>query len=226
MLDRFEDIKAICDKNEVSSAHRLLGDYDLEEGKNARDTEDRVLINDFLPKARDLITLIKKMEISNNTIKDLTEQMEQEARGDKEKITGDMIQKIIIETQQCQQQINTSLTDMSQSVDKAREDFSKDPECRVMASIHSTLLIKFREVLLAFQQSQTDYKTSVQMKIKRQIAIVKPEAPEEEINELAKDPEAASKLLSDQISGKVHRKLQNAVDDIQSKFQVILKLEK
>ena len=100
MLDRFEDIKALCDKSEVSSAHKLLGDYDLEEGKGARDTEDRELIKDFLPKTRDLITLIKKMESSNNTIKELKEQQIQEARGDKEKAASDIIQKIIIETQQ------------------------------------------------------------------------------------------------------------------------------
>uniref|UniRef100_A0A7S3J976 Syntaxin N-terminal domain-containing protein n=1 Tax=Euplotes harpa TaxID=151035 RepID=A0A7S3J976_9SPIT len=166
------------------------------------------------------------MEFNNNVIRDLKDQQIQEARGDKEKAASDKIQKIIIDTQQCQQQINTSLTEMAQSVDKAKEEFSKDPECRVMSSIHSTLLLKFREVLLSFQQNQTDYKTAVQSKIKRQIAIVKPDAEEEEINELAKDPEAASKLLSDQISGKVHRKLQNAVDDIQSKYEVILKLEK
>lgn len=166
------------------------------------------------------------MESNNNTIRELKEQQINEARGDKEKAASDLIQKIIIETQKYQQDINAALTEMSKSVDTAKEDFSAEPECRVISAIHSTMLLKFREVLLSFQQSQTDYKQAVQSKIKRQIAIVKPDADEEEINDLSKDPEAASKMLSDQISGKVHRKLQNAVDDIQSKYQVILKLEK
>lgn len=58
MLDRLEDIKGLCDKNEVSSAHRLLQDYDNEDGKE-KDTEDRQLIKDFLPQTRELIRMIK-----------------------------------------------------------------------------------------------------------------------------------------------------------------------
>ena len=77
----------------------MLEDYDLEEGKVARDTEDRVLIKDFLPKTRDLLTLIKKMERNNNQIRELKEAQIHEARGDKEKQASDKIQKIIIETQ-------------------------------------------------------------------------------------------------------------------------------
>jgi t-SNARE complex subunit (syntaxin) len=94
-----------------------------------------------------------------------------------------------------------------------------------MSTIHSTLLFKFKDVLLSFQKNQNDYKQAVQNKLKRQIAIVKPEAGDDEIDELVKDPERAMKLVTEQISGKVHRKLQNAVDDIQSKYQMILKLE-
>lgn len=225
MLDRLEDIKQLWDKNEVSSATKLLDDYDNEEGKK-KDTEDRVLITDFVPKTRNLIELIKRMEGNNNVIKELKEQQINAASGDKEKAASDKTQKIMSETQKFQEEINSALTEMSKSVDEAKENFSKEPECRVISAIHSTLLIKFREVLISFQQNQTEYKQAVQAKIKRQIAIVKTDADEEEIDELSKNPEAASKILSEQISGKVHRKVQNAVEDIQSKYQMILKLEK
>lgn len=166
------------------------------------------------------------MEINNNQIRELKDIQIQEARSDREKAASDRIQKIIQVSQGYQKDINEHLKEMAEQVDKAKEMHKEEPECRVMSSIHSTMLVKFREVLLSFQQRQTDYKNAVQSKIKRQIQIVKPEADEEEVNELAKDPESASKLLSQQISGKVHRKVQNAVDDIQSKYQVILKLEK
>ena len=216
----------LYNKNEVGSATRLMDDYDEEIQGNAKDTEDRSLIKEFLVKTRNLILLIKKMESNNNTIKELKEAQIQEASGNKEKAASDRIQKIIQDTQTSQKDISDALREMAESVDKAKEDFNKEPESRVISAIHSTLLMKFKEVLLTFQQNQTDYKQAVQSKIKRQIAIVKPEADDDEINELAKDPESASKLLSDQISGKVHRKLQNAVSDIQSKYEVILRLEK
>ena len=226
MLDRFEDIKGLVGKDEINANQKLLSDYDQEENKGELDTQDRKLIQDFLPKTRKLIELIKKMETSNAVIRELKDVQIQEARNDREKAASDRIQKIIQETQGYQTQINESLKEMWKSVEDIKEENSKEPECRVMASIHSTISVKFREVLVAFQQSQTDYKNAVQAKIKRQIQIVKPDADEEEVNELAKDPEAANALLSQQISGKVHRKVQNAVDDIQSKYQVILKLER
>jgi len=92
--------------------------------------------------------------------------------------------------------------------------------------IYSALMIRFREVLRQFQESQLEYKNATQNKIKRQIAIVKPEADEEEIRELMEDPDATSKLLNEQIVGTAHAKVRNAVDDIDRKYQDILKLEK
>jgi t-SNARE complex subunit (syntaxin) len=87
-------------------------------------------------------------------------------------------------------------------------------------------MIRFREVLRHFQESQLEYKNATQDKIKRQIAIVKPDADEEEINELLQDPNATSKLLNEQITGTAHAKIRNAVDDIETKYRDILKLEK
>lgn len=93
-------------------------------------------------------------------------------------------------------------------------------------TVYQTLTLKFREVLRATQQAQAEYKHAAHSKIKRQLAIVMPEANEESLNDLAKDPEAANKVLNEQIMGKAHRKIQNAVDDIQEKCKDILRLEK
>ena len=66
------------------------------------------------------------------------------------------------------------------------------------------------------------------MKIRRQLKIVKTDATEEELDEIARDPERAQEIL--QVEGvisrqQVHSKVQNAVDDIQNKYNDILKLE-
>jgi t-SNARE complex subunit (syntaxin) len=87
-------------------------------------------------------------------------------------------------------------------------------------------MIRFREILRHFQESQLDYKNATQDKIKRQIAIVKPDADEEEIHELMQDPDATSKLLNEQITGTAHARIRNAVDDIDQKYRDIMKLEK
>ena len=201
-----------------------MGDHDLENGRDNY-TTDRELIKDFLPQTRKLLGNIKTMESNISQIRNFKEYIIHEARGDKELATNERVQKIISQTTDLQKSINEDLKEMAEVVDKGKEDFNNQPECRVIATIHSTLIFRFKDVLISFQKSQSEYKQAMQSKLKRQIAIVKPEAGDEEIDQLANDPESAMKLISDQISGKVHRKLQNAVEDIQSKYQLILRLE-
>lgn len=54
-----------------------------------------------------------------------------------------------------------------------------------------------------------------------------PNASEEELNKLSKDPEAAAKLSNELILGRTgaHSKIKNTVNDIQEKYEAIKKLE-
>lgn len=106
------------------------------------------------------------------------------------------------------------------------KDFPDEPECRVIIGIYSAMMVKFRIILREFQESQLEYKNATQDKIRRQIAIVKPQADEDEIEELVNDPDATSRMLNEQITGTAHAKIRNAVDDIDQKYKDILKLEK
>lgn len=86
---------------------------------------------------------------------------------------------------------------MTTCIDNGKMNNPDEPEVRVMVICHSTFIQKFKEVLRVFQQEQTDYKNAVQRKIKRQIMIIKPDADEGEVSELANDPEATRVLLAE-----------------------------
>ncbi len=62
-------------------------------------------------------------------------------------------------------------------------------------------------------------------KLKRFIGLYKRDANEEELEKLCDDPEAAKKLMQEQVVGTAHSKVQNAVSDIQKKYAEILQLE-
>ena len=109
---------------------------------------------------------------------------------------------------------------------KDNESTQKDePETRVKRTIHHTFTQKFRDVLRASQAIQMEFKNAVQSRIKRQIKIAKPEATEDELEGLARDPDAAQKVFNEQILGKTHSKVKNTVNDIQKKYEAIKKLE-
>ena len=48
---------------------------------------------------------------------------------------------------------------------------------------------------------------------------------EEQLNNLAADPEAAQTLMQKQVMGQAHSKMKNTVSDIEEKYRAILRLE-
>lgn len=59
-----------------------------------------------------------------------------------------------------------------------------------------------------------EFKNAVASRIKRQIRIAKPDVTEDELEGLARDPDAAQKVFNEQIMGKAHSKVKNTVSDI------------
>ncbi|CAI2376577.1 unnamed protein product [Moneuplotes crassus] len=220
MIDRLQELK---EKAAQLSIEPLKHEDDLPDDAIEKDRE---LVKDFLPTTKKVIIKLKEMEASNKTIIELKRKQVQEVRGEKEKENSEELSVCVRENQTHQKYIKEFLDNMRLQVADARKNFPDEPECRVLVGIYSALMIRFREVLRQFQESQLEYKNATQDKIKRQIAIVKPEADEEEIRELMEDPDATSKLLNEQIVGTAHAKVRNAVDDIDRKYQDILKLEK
>lgn len=117
---------------------------------------------------------------------------------------------------------------MTEDINESKKSYKDEPETRVKQTVYRTLANKFRDVLRQTQQIQTEYKNTVQGKIKRQLKIAKKDATEEELDELARDPERAQQVLQEQVVGQrvgVHSKIKNTVDDIQNKYKDILRLE-
>lgn len=221
MIDRLETFRRMGKKEGFEP--RSVEEVDEEKVNN-----DRALIKNILPSAKKVIVKLKAMEANNQSIQELKQKQVQEASGYKEKQFSEEMSLKVIDNQSCQSYIKKVLDEMKVQVadTKTNKAYEGEPECRVMVGIYSALMIKFRSILREFQEVQLDYKNATQEKIRRELEIVKPDADESEINELVKDPDATSKLLSEQIIGTAHAKIRNAVEDIDQKYKDILKLEK
>lgn len=110
--------------------------------------------------------------------------------------------------------------DLKQSEAGTEKD---EPETRIKKTLHRTLTSKFRDVLRASQTIQTEFKNAVNARLKKQIRLTKKDATEEEVEALARDPEAVQKLMQEQVVGQAaHSKVKNTVNDIQRKYEAIL----
>lgn len=57
-------------------------------------------------------------------------------------------------------------------------------KCRVRENLLNTLTRKFIDEMKAYQAAQQKYKTDIQNKMKRQVKVVKPDATDEEVDEI------------------------------------------
>ena len=137
----------------------------------------------------------------------------------------DVLNKIIDSNGENFKRIKASLAIMKLDIKECETTQKKEPETRVKKTIHHTFTQKFRDVLRTSQAIQMEFKNAVASRIKRQIRIAKPEVSEDELESLARDPDAAQKVFNEQILGKAHSKVKNTVSDIQKKYEAIKKLE-
>ena len=70
---------------------------------------------------------------------------------------------------------------------------------RVRENMCNTLTRKFIDEMKLYQSAQQKYKTDIQSKVKRQVQIVKPEATDEEIDEIMKSEGGRDALYKEQI---------------------------
>ena len=80
---------------------------------------------------------------------------------------------------------------MVEDIEESKRLYDKEPETRVKRFVHITLTTRFRDVLRQSQQIQTEYKTAMQGKIRRQIRIAKSNVTDEELDHLVRHPEEA-----------------------------------
>lgn len=124
------------------------------------------------------------------------------------KVRNEQINEIVQVNSKYQKKVKELLDVMSKDIQESETTYKLEPETRVKKTVHRTLTSKFRDVLRQSQQMQTEFKNATQNKIKRQIKIAKPGVTEEELETLVRDPEAAQKVIREQVIGTTaHRKV-------------------
>jgi len=97
---------------------------------------------------------------------------------------------------------------------------------RVRENMNTTLTKKFIDEMKAYQQAQQKYKTDIKNKVKRQVQVVKPDATDEEIDEVLKSEGGRDALYKKTIlSGGVNDQIKTTYAKVAGKYQDVLTLE-
>jgi len=99
-------------------------------------------------------------------------------------------------------------------------------DVRVRENMNTTLTKKFIDEMKSYQQSQQKYKTDIKNKVKRQVQVIKPDATDEEINEVMKSEGGKDALYKQSIlAGGVNDQIKTTYAKVAGKYQDVLTLE-
>lgn len=140
-----------------------------------------------------MLIAIEKNNVEMREI--FNQQIHENKRADQE-IKTEGINSLVQVNASYQKSIKSNLAIMAMDLKASEAGLEKDePETRIKKTLHRTLTSKFRDVLRASQAVQTEFKNAVNARLKKQIRLTKKDATEEEIEALARDPEAVQKLM-------------------------------
>jgi t-SNARE complex subunit (syntaxin) len=97
---------------------------------------------------------------------------------------------------------------------------------RVRENLCNTLTRKFIDEMKSYQNAQQKYKNDIKNKVKRQVQIVKPDATDEEIDEVMRSEGGRDALYREKIlAGGINDNVKTTYAKVAGKYQDVLALE-
>mmetsp|Transcript_39644 Transcript_39644/g.95368 ORF Transcript_39644/g.95368 Transcript_39644/m.95368 type:complete len:333 (-) Transcript_39644:2756-3754(-) len=107
-----------------------------------------------------------------------------------------------------------------------KEEKAKPTDLRVRDNLVNTLLRKFIDEMKRYQNAQQEYKTDVKKKVTRQVQMIKPDATDQEVDEIMRSEGGREALYQQQIlSGGVNDQIKTEYRAVAGKYQDVLTLE-
>jgi syntaxin 1B/2/3 len=185
-------------------------------------------ITPFISNINDIQAALRAIEVNNEEIVNLKEQHASATTVESEKRISKSLADKLNENNSYLDRIKGKLDTIKADLDKlsqVEEDKRDETELRIMQTQYDSMCVKFKKVLIDYQEVQMAFKSAVKNKVKRQVRALDDRITEEELEKVSEDPEAASKIIQERVIGLGHAKVRNAVADIQDKYKDIQKLE-
>ena len=192
-----------------------------EEIMDPQQNNDRELVRDFIvfaAQAQKMLLIftinIDKMQAVNKALLEQRgSEQEQSKYTDYSQLTISVIElteemnKLLKLNSTCQKDIKQHLQAMQADYNEAKQQFPKEPETRVKNTVHQAMAAEFKSLIQQAQTSQTNFKDTVKNRLKRLLGFYKKDATDDQLDEMVRDPEAAKKLMQEQVVGTAHSKV-------------------
>mmetsp|Transcript_914 Transcript_914/g.2226 ORF Transcript_914/g.2226 Transcript_914/m.2226 type:complete len:309 (+) Transcript_914:123-1049(+) len=204
-------------------------EHDVEQGKEQakepiqRDVDKEV----FFAAVEQIQGEIAAVQKATVDIEKINEQAQKATTTEKEQELSKKLRKVIDTTNKQAKAAKNLLGDLKQENEKLKEQGSvSNSDMRVRENMLNTLTRKFIDEMKLYQAGQQKYKTDIQKKMKRQVKVVKPDATDEEVEQIMKSEGGRDQLYKQTIlAGGINDEIKTATAKVAGKYQDVKTLE-
>jgi len=121
--------------------------------------------------------------------------------------------------------VRNKLKEMNEANKKLKEAERGCAQGRIRINMHGSLTKKFLDLMAEYQEVQTKYKNKYRERVERQYKIVKPNATQDEIDEVLESGNSGQIFAQKILDTEKHAQAKDALAYIENKHRDILKLE-
>jgi len=170
---------------------------------------------------------VEAIKSASRRISEINEEAVLATASEKENELSRELKELITETNKKAKSTKTVLGYLKEDNTKMKEDKSvSENNMRIRENLCNTVTRKFIDEMKEYQSAQQKYKSDIKKKVKRQVQIVKPDATDEEVEEVMRSEGGRDALYREQIlAGGVNDNIKTAFQNAVGKYQDVKTLE-
>jgi len=203
------------------------GGGDIEMGKPIEKKKDDIEKAIFFQAVEQIKNEIDSIIQATNSIEKINEQAPQATTTEKEQELSKRLKKVLDGTNKQAKAAKNLLGELKIENEKLKDSGAvTGSDLRVRENMLNTLTRKFIDEMKLYQAAQQKYKTDIQRKLKRQVKVVKPDATDEEVEEIMKSEGGRDALYKQTIlAGGVNEEIRTVTAKVAGKYQDVKALE-
>jgi len=195
--------------------------------ENQKQEEDNKFMTTFFREVDGINADIKAVSQASKDIGIINEQSMRATTTSEEKALSKRLGPLIQTSNKRAKRTKTLLGLLKEETEKLKSEGKLNAsDVRVRENMNTTLTKKFIDEMKMYQQAQQKYKTDIKNKVKRQVQVIKPDATDEEINDVMKSEGGKDALYKQSIlAGGVNDQIKTTYAKVAGKYQDVLTLE-
>lgn len=206
---------------------------DIESGKKGKKSKELVetptinYMEHFFREMDNIKTEINVLGQATRAIREIHEKAMSATTNEEEDALSKQLRPVIEATNNRAKRTKTLLGLLKQETDKLREEGALNAsDLRVRENLNTTITRKFVDEMKVYQAAQQDYKNALKTKAKRQIVAVKPDATDDEVDQVMRSEGGREALMKQAVlSNSVNDQIQTTYAKVAGKYQDVLTLE-